>query len=185
MVSGRVNLTPNRIPQNQNAAGHNVTWTKRPLDDASLHPMDTFQSVRRSTAPPSLAAPAHSMKVNVTNPSRTDVAARPRSIAGVTICHWMKLHAVGRCGRCSRCGVSCACCLCNGSVTAHDDTFVCPSFCLPQADSDVVSVSTSPSRDGFETHQRLVSVSSRQKNTTSRLCFSYLRFMPNTLFCQN
>ena len=48
---------------------------------------------------------------------------------------------------------------------------------------DVISVSTSRSRDGLDTHPRLVSVSSRQKFTTSRsrLGLGYLRLVPKTL----
>jgi len=51
----------------------------------------------------------------------------------------------------------------------------------------VVSVSTSWSRDGLETYQRLVSVSSREKLSTSRsrLGLGQLRFVPKTNFRPN
>jgi len=51
----------------------------------------------------------------------------------------------------------------------------------------VVSVSTSRSRDGLETYQRLVSVSSREKLSTSRsrLGLGHLRLVPKTNFRPN
>jgi len=44
----------------------------------------------------------------------------------------------------------------------------------------VVSVSTSRSRDGLETYQRLVSVSSREKLSTSR-SRPFIRLVPKTV----
>jgi len=48
----------------------------------------------------------------------------------------------------------------------------------------VVSVSTSRSRDGLETYQRLVSVSSRSRleNNCQRLGLGHLRLVPKTNF---
>jgi len=47
---------------------------------------------------------------------------------------------------------------------------------------DVVSVSTSQSRDGLETHQRLVSILCRQKITTSQSWLFASSILPK--FCK-
>ena len=89
------------------------------------------------------------------------------------------------------------------SVNAETNRLMCgrtSSMSVPIIDRDgcrrrlcfadyrvVVSVSTSRSRDGLETYQRLVSVSSREKLSTSRsrLGLGQLRLVPKTNFRPN